>query len=385
MKLSKITKLALPLLVALTMTAACGGSAKTEMTDQEIVDAVSKTGALVINGNTGTPYSDPSITQHVTDGDFLIVTKYVNYADKYAKDEAGNPIMKKVTIVNSMDTASAAKWTYNARYKDSDGVLKEDKGKYTLAGELKDSFNSTLTAVLTYGSATKTIAWTITYTPIEYQSMNLEDVRTTKPKAGSYIDTVGYITKGFTKGDIYAGAFIASGEQALMLYAGNLSSLWSSLSLAEGDLVRVKAQYAPYNGLTEIKPTSITKLEAVPAGFKVNTPVDLEITEGSQWSLTGLSGQDSRVTNCRGLVYKGLDSGEKLSIGSHWNIYFELDAVEIVIRVNYHIGSEEQTKIRNLIQGWTVRTSKVDFAGGVLSWYNGPQLQPVLASNIVAA
>jgi hypothetical protein len=380
MNFSKITKVALPVLVALTMAASCGG--KSSMTDQEVVDAVAATGSLVTN-NSGDVFSDHDITYHISDGDFIYVTTYVNYQDKYQKDDAGNPVVKKVLISNAMDDTSKSKWNYNGRVKNDKGELLDYKGKFTLAGEFTAAFDSVLTAVVTYGSATASISWKINYTPIEYQQINLENVRGGSVIAGKYIDTVGYITGGFTKGDIYAGAYIASGEQALMLYAGNLESLWNSLALKAGDLVRVKAQYAPYNGLTEIKPTTIVKLSEVPAGFEVHDPVKINITDGSQWAL--LAGQDSRVTICNGLTYAGLDEGEKLNIGSHWNVYFTLGSTKITVRVNYHIGSGEQTTLKTMINGWTIGTSKVNFVDGVLSWYNGPQLQPVLASNIVAA
>lgn len=274
-----------------------------------------------------------------------------------------------------------AKWTYSDRVKDDGGNLLKDKGKYSLAAEYQETFTTTLTATLTYNSASSTVSWKIKFVPINYTPVKLSEFRTSGLSAGGYAETCGYITGGFTTGDIYAGVTVASGEQAIMLYAGNLSELWTSQSLAVGDLIHFKGQYAPYNGLAEVKPTKIEKITTCPAGQEAVTPVVLALTE-SNYNKTALAGLDGRIATMSNLVYTGHSTSDWGTTGKAWTLYFKVGTVTVDMAVNYHMGSVEQNKFLSAVNSWTANTTTVNFHDGALGWFNNPQLMPFAFANL---
>lgn len=379
MKLTKITKVVMPLLLAAGL-AACGG--ETKPLNQQIVQSVSNIGSLVMNGSTGSAYPDRSVGYNINYGENIFVTLSVkkNYTTTDSTGAQVNEVAN-VTITYKMDDASTAKWKYQGFVRDTSGTLLSDKGQYSVIdqGENTVNFTSTLTATISWDGYSEDFSWTINVKFQEYTPISLEAFRVNGGvSSGGYIKTAGYITGKFS--DTYAGVFIASGEKAVMLYAGNLEALMTSTSAQIGDLVVVKGQYSPYNGLAEIKPATMQVVESAPSGLTVNTPVDLTIA-ASGWSTAALASNDSRITNMNDLT---LVSVPTLTVGSHWTIVFKTSTnVTVNVYVNYHVGSDVQNAIKNLLSSATAGTSVFNFVGGILSWYNAPQLSPLSASNLV--
>ncbi|MFA5481423.1 MAG: hypothetical protein WC282_03480 [Bacilli bacterium] len=364
----KLAKLLIPVF-ALTALVGCEEAIPTE---QLVVDAVSEIGALLTNASSGTPYSDRSMTINLTSGQTLSATTMVKINTETLKVDMVNGV--EVTITYAIDETTAANWSIKLGSPDATHAR--------LAPKIFDfdDYTSTLTGTIAYGTLTKAVSWTISIAQRGYELVviPISEVRGTIAVDQEFT-TRGYITGTMEPNTthLYSGVFIADGEYAIMLYAGQLSNIWFQNEFAIGDLVMVTGKYAPYNGLSEMKPTEM----AIDYAYaEVTEPVDIIIASEAEFSTVNLTGHDCAIIQVNGLVYQ---SGKELltSGGGHVTIKFKLGATDVDMYVNYHVGKPVQEALIALMADWVSGTTTINFHGH-LGWYNKPQLMPLSASTI---
>ncbi len=338
-------------------------------------------GAILINGSTGTAYADRSQTVNVGTGDYLIGSRVINVKN-VIKDLV--PVTVTVNVAFEMDDETLSNWTIGRQRPTTD----HDRFIPTIpSGEGAEDYSSVLTATLSYGEETLAVSWNIRVRKIEIIETTIGAMRngTAGVKVKDVVKIRGYITAHFDEGTgtadthMYAGVYIADGERAIMLYAGVMSSLWwesEEPAFAIGDLVEVVGSYEPYNGLAEVKPASMVIIESDP---NILAPVNLVISDAAtQWSKSALTGHDSRITVFNNLTYV---SGTVSANGQHSSIYFKSGTTEVLMYINYHVGTAVQDQFRTFIAGLTANVSVVNYTG-ILSWYNGPQLSPTSFADV---
>lgn len=378
MKLFK--KFLIPFL-AIGFLAGCGEEEIVDWTPQQVLAEASNFGAILINGSTGTAYADRSQTVNVGTGDYLIGSRVINVKN-VIKDLV--PVTVTVNVAFEMDDETLSNWTIGRQRPTTD----HDRFIPTIpSGEGAEDYSSVLTATLSYGEETLAVSWNIRVRKIEIIETTIGAMRngTAGVKVKDVVKIRGYITAHFDEGTgtadthMYAGVYIADGERAIMLYAGVMSSLWwesEEPAFAIGDLVEVVGSYEPYNGLAEVKPASMVIIESDP---NILAPVNLVISDAAtQWSKSALTGHDSRITVFNNLTYV---SGTVSANGQHSSIYFKSGTTEVLMYINYHVGTAVQDQFRTFIAGLTANVSVVNYTG-VLSWYNGPQLSPTSFADV---
>lgn len=189
----------------------------------------------------------------------------------------------------------------------------------------------------------------------------------------------GIISSYFESPDhTYAGAYIQDGPDAISLYAGSISKDFEALGLKLGDKVRVEGALDIYNGLEQIKPTSITLVE----DDTLKQPEILEITDLSKFNKTDLAQQSGRLIKVTNVPYIGLPDGQKISIddtsGHHYTVNFGTAENTVPYYVNYHAGKNARNNIAGILRSLEAGDT-VDLYG-VIGWYNGPQISPVYMS-----
>lgn len=367
----KLTKFLIPIL-ALGLLAGCTEEVNV---DQLVVDAVSEIGALLTNASSGTPYSDRTMTINLTSGQTLSATTSVKINTETFKVDVVNGV--EVTIAYAIDEATAANWNIKPGSPDATHAR--------LAPKIFDfeDYSSTLTGTIAYGSATKSVAWTISIAQRGYELIviPISEVR------GNVAVDQEFTTRGYITGTmepntthLYSGVMIADGEYAIMLYAGQLSNIWFANEFAIGDLIIVSGKYSPYNGLSEMKPTEM----AIDYAYaEVSEPVDIVIASEADFTTANLLGHDCCIIQVNGLVYQ---SGKEnlTSGGGHVTIKFKLGATDVDMYINYHVGKSVQEPLIALMADWVAGTTTINYHGH-LGWFNKPQLMPLSASTIVVA
>ncbi len=205
-------------------------------------------------------------------------------------------------------------------------------------------------------------------------------------KNNDYVIFQGVYNAWYSDGydELYSGAFIANGNDAIMIYAGTITEDFfdaetKELKIHAGDAVEVFGRVSPYNGLYEVKPISVTKITDQSVIESIATPVEnpMTVTQVNESKIDATG----KLVTLTGLKIKELP--KELKIGSHWTIKAE-DASknEITIYVNYHVGEAAQTAIKTVIEGLGESTFTFH---GVLSCYNKMQVSPVNTATGTAA
>lgn len=227
------------------------------------------------------------------------------------------------------------------------------------------------------GQETGTKDWKIRVNSMEERPV-IEKISVAKT-AHSDDDTVivrGYVSGYFQKkdGDFHTGVFLSDGPDTVMLYAGSISNNMDKLEI--GNLVQVIAIYSAYNGLIEFKPES-NGIALLKSDETIAAPVVVDYTPAQFVALKGAS--SGNICRVEGLtIASTLDEINALdaSGGKHWTIKAEAGGKDINIYVNYHIGSEAQTEIKNLL---VANYSKSFTFVGTVGYYNTPQLSPLIS------
>lgn len=395
----KIRNLLLIPLFALGLLSGC--SPKVEVfSTEDILEEASRFGSLLVNGKSGVTYPDRAMDVKLSLGDHLIGSRTVTVKNVLLEKE-GEKVDIVVAVSYSVNEESEDLWKITEKKPDAD----HDRLVPEFPRVAEPDYVSVLTATfkLYYEEVEEgeevveavdetelKVSWNVYHRALQVPIIEttIGDFRkeVVKVKTSDWVRLRGKLTTYFEEGTssedthIYAGAFIADGDRAIMLYAGQMSRLWfddNGPVFAIGDTIEVVAQYAPYNGLAEIKPNTMEKV----VDPTIADSVDLTFTDpATQWNKTYLKGHDGRMCKFNNLVFK---SANLKTLTEHGEIKFTAQGtnVEVKMYVSYHVGTIEKQKIHNMVATWTAGVTKINYHG-ILSWFDNPQLGPTNANGI---
>lgn len=203
---------------------------------------------------------------------------------------------------------------------------------------------------------------------------------------------------GKSESHVYAGVWIHDGERAIQLYSQNsstghrtvLADEFATQELKIGDVITVKGNLTYYQDGGNVQMNGISSLvkhdagsaeeKAIPADYpgvvltdELYASMAISSFGSDEWfDFTCAYGADPVVY--RGLTYK---SGTvKVGIGSsyHAEVTFTNDAgKDINLSINYHILTEAQTAIKNVLEGNV--GAKFDLTG-ILTGYSSKATGP---------
>ncbi len=222
----------------------------------------------------------------------------------------------------------------------------------------------------------------------EYTYISIEELSTKRAAGQTYPDKI--YTYGYAVAmhpDIYSGVYIQDGKFGLQLYAGDTSKIWESSGFQAGTLNQVGSKIlvagglSTYNGLLEIAPKVIEwtndsadeKAAAVKMPewnvFDAEKPYNAANGEIAQATLVELKG----LTYLEGNVEK-TDNGVSTNVSV--NIKMKQGETNVTMFLNYHIGAEQMTAFRTLIEGFTANQTVINLKG-VASKYETINVIPV--------
>lgn len=184
-----------------------------------------------------------------------------------------------------------------------------------------------------------------------------------------------------TKDELYTGLYVGDGDDGVMLYAGNISEACfdenDHMIIDIGDTVMVYGQVSPYNGLFEVKPSKLEKVDDPAIIANIEDPVFNTYT-GAE--LNALEEKDTgRMAKVNGL--RLITDVSKMSAGDHLTIKAKDDQnTEVTIYLNYHY--RDQKTALDVLKGLNGGAFN---AFCTVSSYNGIQLSPAVLPNDQAA
>jgi hypothetical protein len=347
--------LAAPLMMAVLT----GCSTPKGETDQDIVERVGNLATLVIDN--GGQLKEAGKTYQTEFNDSFLALKQYPASEENPED---------LVLIEWSDNTEKQKVTYAKDPKNPDRT--KITPKYPL--QKSEEFLLELTATVTYNEAVTTRLFKFWIVSDTVEVLTLQQLRE-KISNGTASTDANYSFNGIVTGymepsdsHLYSGVYVQDGPWAMMLYAGKMSSMWDYDNWTIGTRLHVIGKLSPYNGLNELKPSLV---ELAPNDAQIATPTTLSITQGSQYGTTQLLGQDGRLVEIKGAKFV---KTETLKVGSHANMTFSLDGVNITFRVNYHIG---ETAYKALIDvASTLKAGDTVNLYGVVSWFNAPQISP---------
>ncbi|MCD8195345.1 MAG: Ig-like domain-containing protein [Coprobacillus sp.] len=168
--------------------------------------------------------------------------------------------------------------------------------------------------------------------------------------------------------NIKNGVYLQDGEDAVMLYNGNLESLWTSESLSLGDDVLVSATYSSYQELTEMQPSTIEKING--EEYNIAEPVTWTPTS-SEW-LNATESCSGRLTTLD-LIYNGgsISTTDNTTLTMNFS---DDKSKEATVYFYSNMGSTYLEEVKavfdDLVVGDHIKLT------GIVAWYNGIQLAP---------
>ena len=222
------------------------------------------------------------------------------------------------------------------------------------------------------------------------QSGKISEVKSAK--SGDLVITYGRVTGAYqwTSDQLYSGLWITDGTDGLMLYAGTITEDFfdesGALAINVGDVVRIYGEAAPYNGLFEIKPKSAVKVTdqsiidtIAPASYPTITGAELK-------AMTVVD--TGNIVKMSGLRLNSLDGSKtvnpsSLNPGSHWTLNCNDGTTDVTIYVNYHMGNDAQTAVKNFLSSLT--SGQTFSLTAAVSSYNAMQLNPLCVGNASVA
>lgn len=318
-------------------------------------------------------------TYDVLPGDSFIAMTAYSYQETldvtiaWTSNQTEKVTIKPVTLVEGMPVQNRVLITFKT------GFYREDE------------FDAKITGTISCGEATPVEVYfntdvgylEVTETDIKSFKEGYKDAQYNKDLAtptfnnSDTVSVYGYITATFepSTDHLYTGVWIQNGEDGIQLYAGNLSKLYFDLELQQGDLIRAIGYGSGYNGLLEIKPQLIEKVDEV-GELDVTEPIIVEYANADGWSKDDLKNKDGNLIVMKNLTLKTAVGSFKP--GSHWTIKMEgtksdgTTKVEVQLYVNYHIGNAAQEAVLAKLKTMVVGTTVFDLIGPI-SWYNAPQ------------
>lgn len=387
-------------MMALPVLAACGSKGYVETrTEEEIVNqlgaqALSEVGVNLSKfAGEGVSYGETALVTTVNEKvwekdevgmNFSLVyelTAQETYAVEYLKLQDGKLI---ADIITSQEAAAYEKAAA------MEGAVYTLKAKISFAGygenfvapkglTVTDTFKGKELATKSYNTLVKV---TKSGTIAEIKEAKKDDMVLFTGRVSAWFD--------YTKDQLYSGCFLTDGEDGVQLYAGKITDYFFDADgnklINEGEIIQVFGQVSPYNGLFEVKPQKITVVtdpvetaKIAPTSLKTMTVPEVKAAE------TKDTGNLIKVSGLKVKAYdkNGSTDPSVLSVGSHWSITVQdSEGNEVLLYVNYHIGSAAQTAIKNTLSGMSA--SDVFAFRGALSSYNAPQLSPVNTADFSA-
>ena len=243
------------------------------------------------------------------------------------------------------------KWTPAPaeKWKVKDYSADEERTKYTpIYGA--EAFDCSLTLDISTkdGKAKSKAVWNFTADAhkavdlTNYTYVSIPDLIKGNVQDGDYgsgkIWTVGYIHSHHESPDhVYSGLYIGDGDFSIMLYAGQISKLWSAYEFEIGDKVVMCGAPSPYKGLYEVKPDNMDFAETYEHASDVTLPT---VLNGNDliWSNTDKTDDGALVHQSSKVKYTGAEfvSGDGKS---NTSLVFKFGTVEISVYMNYHLGT----------------------------------------------
>lgn len=370
---------------------------------------IAKTVPLVIEKSTGkTVYSNDARKATATElpipdldgGNDLFLITEGEYA--YEDDDNEKYLYGKYTVTwtyydQGKEDSDYGKFTFET---DKDGKYNAIPGYPTYKPEydgggnalhvLPPTKSARLIATIKIGSLEKKVNFDMFLQPtalVEYY--NFAQVR--ELAIGEVAGIRGYVTGIFPD---WNTASIADGEWGFGLF--RLDSGFAN-AFKVGDLIQVVGQYSVYNGLAQfqyIKKVTIIDEAQFP---NIKKPIVNELTtddlkdqlERSSTDLTGpLQDKESSLAKFnKPFTFKRVENREAVEVGFagfditgklHTNVILETETsegvkFEVKLSINYHMGVENQTAIKNFL---VENQSKPIYYNGHLSAYNGLVLGP---------
>lgn len=189
-----------------------------------------------------------------------------------------------------------------------------------------------------------------------------------KKASGATVVTSGYICAFMNpvdNGEFYNGVWIADGSDGMMLYSGNLDSIFGTYHI--GDLIFVIGTASPYNGLFEVKPSAI-----VNDATHDNVVKPAEFKERSEADLAAFTSD-----NCSDLVKVQIqitsDLSETVSQSSKAiNVKVKVGATTYTLYLNKHTNTQQRQdfidKVNNNVGKTATLTTVMGYSNNTLQF-----------------
>ena len=368
-----------------TMLVACNNK-KVEPIDEEelinnlAVSAISDLGVTYSSfASDGVFFGETNLTtevkQFVNEGDekglnfsvsYSVVAQY-EYSSEYLKLVENKLVVDEIVLEDALDAESKALGGAAYTLKASVKFAGYDEGLSVPGLTQTDEFVNQKLLDKNWNAIVKV---TKTGTLHEIKSVSANDYVLFYGRFGGWYEN--------TKAQLYSGAFIYNGDDAVMIYAGSISADFfnedGSAKINPGDAVQVFGYASPYNGLFEVKPKSVVKLEETDPNAAAIQPLQYTSMTVAQMNEADIT-DTGRFVQSEALKLDG--SLPSMTVGKHWTIPVKSatdSTKKINIYVNYHVGSDSQNAIKSFLE--SLGTSSFVFKG-VLSSYNAYQLTPV--------
>lgn len=387
-----LSLLATSLLIG-TMLVGCNGKKVEPIDEEELINklaanAISDLGVTYSSfASDGVFFGETNLTttvkQFVNEGDekglnfsvsYSIVSQY-EYTKEFLKLNEDKLVVDEIVLAEDLDTESKALGGAAYTLKASLKFAGYDEGLNVPGLKQTDSFVNQKLLDKNWNAIVKV---TTTGTLHEIKSVNANDYVLFYGRFGGWYEN--------SKAQLYTGAFIYDGDDAVMIYAGSITSDFfnddGTAKIVPGDAVQVFGYASPYNGLMEIKPKSVVKLEASDPHATAIQPLQYTSMTVAQMNAADIT-DTGRFVQSEALKLDG--ALPTMNTGKHWTIKVcavSDPAQKINIYINYHVGADAQNAIKSFLEG--LGSDSFVFKG-VLSSYNAYQLTPVNTESGTAA
>lgn len=391
--MKKVFTLLTTSLLLATMLTGCNNKKVTPIDEEELINrlatsAISDLGVTYSSfASDGVFYGETNLTttvkQFVNEGDekglnfsvsYSVVSQY-EYATEYLKLQDDKLIVDHIVLADDLDAESKALGGAAYTLKASLKFAGYDEGINVPGLTPTQDFVNQKLLDKNWNALVK-----ITKTGSIHE---IKDVQ-----ANDYVLFYGRLGGWYenSKDQLYSGAFIYDGNDAVMIYAGSITSDFfnedGTAKINAGDAVQVFGYASPYNGLMEIKPKSVVKLEETDPHATAIQPLQYTNMTVDQMNNADIT-DTGRFVQSEDLKLDG--ALPDMKVGKHWTIKVCSAAdssKKINIYVNYHVGEASQNAIKTFLQGLG---SGIFSFRGVLSCYNSYQLTPVNTEDGTAA
>ena len=191
---------------------------------------------------------------------------------------------------------------------------------------------------------------------------------------------MGYIHAHMEEPDhVYSGVYLADGEYGTMLYAGQLSKLWSGYGFENGDLIIAAGNVSPYSGLMEIKPEAMESAIGYEGYDQVKQPVTLN-GNNLKWAADEKGEDSATLHQCAPVkITVSYVSGQVTAPSAAATLKFKTaDNQNVDVYCNYHIGVSAMTSLMEMTKEGAIAEGDTFELTGVISVYDDkPNIIPM--------